>query len=195
MSTEVRPRAGRVAILSVHACTTVRLGLRDSGGMNVYVRHLAQELAGQGIAVDVFTRRHDHHDPKVVEMVPGARLVHIDAGPPDSSKEALPRYLPLFEKELLSFAASQGLRYDAVHSHYWLSGVVGMALARRWGVPHVATFHTLAVVKAMAGVGGHEPARRQRMEERIAATADAVIVSAPLERDLLVGRYGPDEAQ
>ena len=78
---------------------------------------------------------------------------------------------------------------DVVHSHYWLSGVVGMDLARRWGVPHATTFHTLARSKTMASVGEREPVRRHRMESRIAAEADAIIVSAPYERDLLAHHF------
>ena len=122
-------------------------------------------------------------------MAPGARLVHLDAGPPDAPKESLFAYLPLFREGLLRFAADRGLRYDVVHSHYWLSGVVGIDLARQWGVPHATTFHTLARSKTMAGVGEREPARRHRMESRIAAQADAVIVSAPYERDLLARHF------
>ena len=185
MSHEVK----RIAILSVHACPTTQLGLRDSGGMNVYVHHLAEELAAQGLAVDIFTRRHDPDDPEVVEMAPGARLVHLDAGPPEAPKESLFGYLPLFQEGLLRFAADRGLRYDVVHSHYWLSGVVGMEMARRWDVPHATTFHTLARSKTMAGVGEQEPVRRHRMESRIAAEADAIIVSAPYERDLLAHHF------
>ena len=179
----------RIAIISVHACPTTQLGLRDSGGMNVYVHHLAQELSGQGLAVDIFTRRHDSHDPEVVEMAPGVRLVHLDAGPPEAPKESLYDYLPLFRDGLLRFAAHRGLRYDVVHSHYWLSGAVGMELAGLWGVPHATTFHTLAHSKTMAGVGEQEPARRHRMEGRIAAAADAIIVSAPYERELLARHF------
>ena len=185
MSSDVQ----RIAILSVHACPTTQLGLRDSGGMNVYVHHLAQELAAQGLAVDIFTRRHDQDDPEVVEMAPGARLVHLDAGPPEAPKESLFGHLPAFRDGLLRFAADRGLRYDVVHSHYWLSGVVGMDLASRWGVPHATTFHTLARSKTLAGVGEREPVRRHRMESRIAAEADAVIVSAPYERDLLARHF------
>ena len=38
----------RVAMLSVHTCPLAGLGGRDTGGMNVYVRQLARELAPSG---------------------------------------------------------------------------------------------------------------------------------------------------
>jgi len=46
----------RIAMLSVHACPLAKLGGRDSGGMNVYVRELARDLGARGHRVDVFTR-------------------------------------------------------------------------------------------------------------------------------------------
>src|SRR6266568_628630 len=50
----------RVAMLSVHACPMAKLGGRDSGGMNVYIRELARDLARRGIEVDVYTRQREH---------------------------------------------------------------------------------------------------------------------------------------
>ena len=43
-------------MLSVHTCPLATLGGKKTGGMNVYVRDLAQEFERRGIQVDVFTR-------------------------------------------------------------------------------------------------------------------------------------------
>ncbi|MDE3076680.1 MAG: glycosyltransferase family 1 protein, partial [Chloroflexota bacterium] len=56
----------RVAVLSVHTSPLARLGSHDSGGMNVYVRQLSEQLGRMGVAVDVFTRRYDTHSPSVI---------------------------------------------------------------------------------------------------------------------------------
>ena len=37
--------------------------------------------------------------------------------------------------------------YDLIHSHYWLSGLVGIQLAADHGIPLVHTMHTMARVK------------------------------------------------
>ena len=177
-------------MLSLHSCPTARLGERDAGGMNVYVRYVAQELAGQGIEVDVFARRHDPADPPVVEMSPGARLVHIDAGSPEAPKEDLYQYLPEFLHNLQEYVHRQHRLYDVVHSHYWLSGLVGQALSRAWGLPHVTIFHTLARVKQMARADVWEPPSRVEGEEQIATSAEAIVVSHPHEREALVQLYG-----
>jgi hypothetical protein len=37
--------------------------------------------------------------------------------------------------------------FDLIHSHYWLSGLVGGRLKALWHVPHVVMFHTLGEMK------------------------------------------------
>ena len=54
----------RIAMVSVHACPLAKLGGRDSGGMNVYVRELARDLGARGVEVDVFTRWREKDDPR-----------------------------------------------------------------------------------------------------------------------------------
>ena len=179
----------RLAMLSFHGCPVARLGEKDTGGMNVYVLQLAREFARRGISVDVFTRAHDPGDPQVVELEPGARVVHLNAGPYVAAKQNLFNYIPAFLSELSSFQRSEGTRYDLVHSHYWLSGRVGMTLSRMWGVPHVTTFHTLAKTKLRARAGERESARRVAAESLIIRDVDAMIVSTEEEKHDLVRLY------
>ena len=179
----------RIALLTYHSCPTATLGERDAGGMNVYVRYAAAELAQLGARVDIFSRRHDTADPQVEEIAPGARLVHIDAGPPQTTKEELYQFLPDFYHGLQAFAAADGARYDVIHSHYWLSGRVGMALGRRWGIPHAATFHTLAETKRLVMGEGVDVPQRSPAERRIASRSEAVVVSDQHEVEALVSLY------
>ena len=43
-----------------------------------------------------------------------------------------------------------------VHSHYWLSGLVGERLKKTWDVPHVTMFHTLGEIKNRSSLQEHE---------------------------------------
>ena len=157
--------------------------------MSVYIRSLAQGLGRQGIQVDVFSRRHDSTDPFIVEMGEGARLVHVEAGPPEAQKTEIAEYLPTFIENVKSFVAKEGTEYDLVHSHYWLSGPVGIALGEAWDRPHVATFHTLAEVKRQARSGLEDPIERSEIERLVAAKTDAIVVSDGHERDFLARLY------
>lgn len=182
-------RPARVAFISVHGCPVARLGERETGGMNVYLLQVAKALGRQGVAVDVFTRCHDPNDPRIVPLGPGARVIHLKAGPYNEPKEGLYRYLPQFLNNLLSFAQAEGLDYQVVHSHYWLSGWVGLFLSRQWGVPHATTFHTLAEVKQRAQVGNREPQMRAYWEREIMASAGLVLAFSDHERDAMAQWY------
>jgi D-inositol-3-phosphate glycosyltransferase len=186
-----KPR--RIAVLSVHTSPLASPGGRDAGGMNVYVRELSQAMGARGYIVDVFTRRLSADAPDTQPFGPNARVVNIDAGPAGAiEKEALPSHLREFEANLLAFAAREGITYDMVHSHYWMSGEVGTRLAKRWRVPHVAMFHTLGEVKNRARATEHEPASRIAAERAIATSADRVVVASAHEKHLLTALYGAD---
>ena len=179
----------RVAIISVHGCPIARLGSRDTGGMNVYVRQVAQELSARGVYVDIYTRDHEPGDPQVVDLAEKARVIHLKAGSIALQKEDLPGSLPAFVRSLLDYTRQNGLSYDVIHSHYWLSGRVGNVLARHWRVPHVATFHTLAEVKLRARAGEREPEARATGERRVIESADRVVAFSEHERDAIARLY------
>ncbi|MCI0632976.1 MAG: glycosyltransferase, partial [Actinobacteria bacterium] len=181
----VRPaNVERVALVSVHTCPLDQPGLGDSGGMNVYVRSVARRLAEMGVEVDIFTRAAGP-EQHVVDVDPGVRVVHLEAGPDAPvEKEELPRYLTAFLQSMMRFEAEESARlgvasplYDVVHSHYWLSGWIGRLARERWRVPLVHSFHTLGRVKNRALAAGEtpEPPARLSGEQRVVQAADCIL--------------------
>ena len=75
-------------------------------------------------------------------------------------KDELPRFLPEFLGGVLRRAEDEGGGYDLVHTHYWLSGWVGRSAREIWGVPLVASFHTLGKVKNYSSRAVNDPSRR-----------------------------------
>src|SRR5512146_725153 len=139
-----------IAMLSYHTCPLATLGGKDTGGMNVYVRDLTRELGRTGVHVDVFTRSQDEHVPHVLhDLGYGNRVVHVPAGPEHPvSKANLADYVPEFVEGVKAFAAEKGIKYDLIHSHYWMSGLAAMPLSEAWGgLPIVQMFHTLGEMK------------------------------------------------
>ena len=189
----------RIALICFHSSPVGRLGEKNTGGMNVYVRQLARELAAQGNDVDIFTRTHHGDEPRIIPIYPAdsgdtsgadtparrgsARVIHLDAGPAHADKEDLLQYTGEFVDAALAFQRREGVEYALVHSHYWLSGVVGIELGRVWDAPHFATFHTLARTKQRARAGERETLERANAEQRIIDSAKALIVSTYIERD------------
>ena len=142
-------------MLSLHTCPLATLGGKETGGMNVYVHELASELGRQGVGVDVFTRSQDEHEPHVKhDLGNGNRVLHIPAGPEHPLPKAeLYRYVPEFVGGVRLAAAMLDARYDLIHSHYWLSGVVAHELQQHWPVPMVHMAHTLGVMKNRVALG------------------------------------------
>lgn len=180
----------RVATLMVHTSPLDQAGTGDAGGMNIYVCESAQQMAAQGINVDIFTRRANNDHPDIVDLGNGVRVIHLNVGPLDGvTKEKLPTLIPdlsaAFKRALLSE------KYDVIHSHYWISGKVAMPVAAELRIPLVHTMHTMARVKNLNLAEGEspEPMIRVQGESQVVAAADALIANTDAEAASLVSLY------
>jgi D-inositol-3-phosphate glycosyltransferase len=189
--------AGRIGLISVHTCPLAALGGRETGGMNVYVREVARHLGRLGLEVDVFTRSQTPGVPEVVPLGPGARVVHVEAGPqrPVAPVEIVAD-LGAFIDGVESFQRRTSGGYALLHGHYWLSGLAAVELARRFhGIPVVQMFHTLGVVRnAVAdGPAAWVPQVRLDAEAKVAGLADRIVAATPLERAELAWYCGAND--
>ncbi|WP_288027391.1 glycosyltransferase, partial [Arthrobacter sp.] len=188
----------RVAMLSLHTSPLDQPGGGDAGGMNVYVRQLALELAAAGILVDIYTRRTCADQPDTVALAPAVSVHHVTAGPFGKvSKESLPELIPQMADAVSAHIASlaalpsmparqtrgpdaprtpvpEGVPVNVVHSHYWVSGMAGILVARNLDLPLVHTMHTMARVKNLHLAEGDtpEPAGREIGEVQVVEAAD-----------------------
>ena len=167
--------------------------------MNVYVRDLSRELARRGHRVDVYTRSQDSSQPHIDNgLGHGARVIHVPAGPEHPyDKHLVYDHLPEFVDGVLARAEADQVRYDVLHSHYWLSGVVAWELHQRWGTPIVHMFHTLGKMKDTVAQRPEqrETARRIAVETEIMHWADALVAATPAEEDQLARLYGADSSR
>jgi D-inositol-3-phosphate glycosyltransferase len=185
-----------VAMLSYHTCPLAILGGKDTGGMNVYVRDLTQELGREGVHVDVFTRSQDEHVPHVLhDLGFGNRVVHIPAGPETPiQKSDLIKYLPQFVEGIKAFAHEKGLIYDLIHSHYWLSGLAAESLQKDWDVPFVHMYHTLGEMKNRIAKtdAEKEGAYRIQGERQVLVAANRIVAATLAEKAQLEWLYKAD---
>ena len=123
----------RIAMISDHASPLAAVGGIDSGGQNIYVAETARYLAARGYLVDVFTRKDQPELPEVVDWLPGVRVIHVPAGPAAFvRKEDVLPLMPEFAAFVQGFAATQ--RYDLVHAHFFMSGMVALQLKSALGL-------------------------------------------------------------
>jgi D-inositol-3-phosphate glycosyltransferase len=181
----------KIAMIAAHSCPVGELGAKDTGGMSVYIRELARELSKQGHTVDVYTRVHDPADPIIDDLGEGARLIHLKAGQEAKiNKLEVYEYLPEFTRNLENFRENNGLTYDLIFSHYWLSGLVGKKLQQRWHVPHAIMFHTLGAVKNAIGIGESDPVLRIAAEKELIDSCQCVIAATEKGKKELEQYYG-----
>ena len=158
--------------------------------MNVYVRSLSSALARAGVECDVYTRAWRPNLRPVVDVEPGFRVHHVEAGPLEGvRKEEMPEVVGQFTEGVMARVLGEGPP-DLIHANYWLSGVAGHALKHELGLPLVCTFHTLARVKAEAVL--EESDRRARAETDVIGCSDAILASSEHERAQLGRLYGAE---
>ncbi|HUQ00093.1 MAG TPA: glycosyltransferase [Aeromicrobium sp.] len=162
----------RLAMLSAHTSPLEQLGGGDAGGMNVYVLETAASLVRRGIGVDIFTKAAS--EPSTVELESGVRVHSVVPGQLGTS--------------ILHAPAP----FDLIHSHYWLSGQIGLFARERRGIPLVHSMHTMARVKNLNLATGDraEPSTRITAEAEIVRSADRLVANTAQERDELIALYG-----
>ncbi len=186
----------RIGMLSMHTSPVARLGGKETGGMNVYVRELTRALAARGVAVDIFTRASDEQTPFLDTTSVGianARVINIPSGPRTPvSKHELIHYVDGFAQGIADFAAHEKLAYDVWHAHYWLSGVTAQCL-QAYGLraPVVQMFHTLGVMKNRVArrVSETETDARVIAEKDLMQTVARVIASTPRDMEQMIDLY------
>lgn len=158
-----------------------------------FLRGHVAYLEKHGWDVDVFTddvTQNTWYEEKICEK---SRLIHL----PVKEKGYLPRgeiftYLPDFLVMLKKWVEERGLSYSLIHSNHWLSGWIGRQLQQDWSVPHIHIPFSLGIKHAeKQEISRYTPLGRRILEEtKTLASADAVVVSCPEERDVIWRRYG-----
>jgi D-inositol-3-phosphate glycosyltransferase len=186
----------RVAFISEHASPLAPIGGIDSGGQNVYVAHLARQLADLGDQVDIYTRRDDPSLPEELNWLPGIRVIHVPAGPAEPlPKEQLLPHMEAFGAWIRS-RLGRRRSYDLIHAHFFLSGLVAAELKAATGIPFVITFHALGRVRRQfQGASDGFGDERFAIEERVVTEADAIVAECPQDEEDLIRLYNADPAR
>ena len=177
-------------MFSIHSSPIGELGTKNTGGMSVYIRELARELGRRGHRVDIYTRLNGSRRDRVADLSENVRLIHLSAGNNgQAQKLTLYYYLADFLRALEKFKSQQDLRYDLVHSHYWLSGRLGSWVQERWQIPHIVMFHTLGVVKNSVGLAEQEPDLRLATERKLVQSCQRILAPTEVEKQNLMDFY------
>jgi glycosyltransferase involved in cell wall biosynthesis len=184
----------RIAIVSEHASPLALIGSVDSGGQNVYVAHVARQLARIGHQVDVFTRQDSLLMPQVVHWRRNLRVVHVPAGPAEHvPKERLLEHMEAFGDWMGEFFAAEERPYDVVHANFFMSGWACLKARQYADFPLVTTFHALGLVRRRhQGASDGFPDERFEIERRLMRESDRVVAECPQDRLDMLELYDAD---
>jgi glycosyltransferase involved in cell wall biosynthesis len=176
-----------IAVISIHSSPVGKLGTEYTGGMSVYIRELARVLGSRGHRVDIFTRLQDQGVDRKIQLSEKVRLIHLRSGNdgPMSALASYP-YLGDFFREMESFRASEQTHYDLIHSHYWLSGLVGKLLREK---EHLARYYgarpgQVSVVPCGVNLDLFRPMERTTVRRQL-GIQDAVVFPGRVEHEEL----------
>jgi len=175
----------RIAMLSLHTSPMQQPGSGDAGGMNVYIQNLSFALGALGHEVHMITRT--AAESQSLQVGEGVWMHEVQVAANQSlSKEQLPE---IIDPAVLAVSAHlQGLKFDIIHAHYWLSGMAGLELAELWSVPLLVSMHTSASAKEHES-GIPEPGNRKQAEKQLLFQCARIIANTPVEAKQLARFY------
>jgi D-inositol-3-phosphate glycosyltransferase len=182
----------KIALVSEHASPLAAPGSIDCGGQNVYVAHLANQLAQLGYLVDIFTRRDSPSQKPLVMWRPNIRVIHVPVGPAHYvPKEKIMPYMEAFARFVTRFVRRQKTWYDVLHANFFMSGMVAQHVKKALGIPYVMTFHALGRVRRIyQGITDAFPNSRIAIEESLMNDADRIIAECPQDQQDMELLYG-----
>lgn len=182
----------RIAVISYHTCPLSDEKDAEIGGMNTYILELSKALAKKGFYIDIYTRSVDKRSPLIKKISINLRVIHLPAGDfGQIPKKELPQYIPEFTKNLYSFFKKEKLSYDLISAHYYLSGLIGLSIKKKYGWPLTLTFHTLGLMKNLVARNedGKEDLQRVKSELLLIKDADQIIATSESDREYIHTLY------
>lgn len=137
----------RIAMFSIHSDPLSCLGSQQTGGQNLYVRSLAEELSKAGWKIDIFTRWDNPRKKQIVHMTKNSRVIRLKGSRVDYiTKQELIDVLPEIYNNFLVFTNFQN-PYNLFHGHYWDGGWMALKAHLQFKKPLVTNFHSLGMIK------------------------------------------------
>ena len=180
----------RFAVISYHTCPLSDETDAEIGGMNIYVLELSKALAKKGYYLDIFTRSQDEKSPQIVQVSERLRVIHVPAGPQEPlSKKSIEMFIPEFLEFFYTFVEKENISYKIVSCHYYLSGIIGVDIKKKFGIPLVMTFHTLGLMKNLVARSDEERESNERIETELQLVKESNQIIATSQTDAQYVQY------
>jgi len=168
----------KILQISFHTAPFGSAGKYDSGGLNIYVEKISNELSKNNYVTVVTAEKAESFVNDNLEFK------SLNLFDKDLSVEDKEIYLQEFINKLYESVDLES--FDVVHTHYWLSGLVGKEIANKFNKPLVYTSHSLGIF-----LDGYNN-ERVDCEKIIMTSADLITTSSLFEEDMILENYNID---
>ena len=164
--------------ISYHTAPFGNVGQFDSGGLNVYVQQISKHLSQDHNVTVVTAEKAESFKNQNLEF---RSLNLFDADIPTDDKEV---YLIEFNKRLEEVFDLK--KFDIIHSHYWMSGLIAKDISNKFNIPYIFTSHSLGVF-----LEGYNKERAD-CEKIVMSSSQFVTASTNYEQTLISESYQVD---
>jgi glycosyltransferase involved in cell wall biosynthesis len=178
--------SGRISFISLDGDPLDSSGENQPGSQSQYVKELSCYLGALGQDIHVYTRKENDLLPDQEDFSQGARVLRVPIGPGRKVPEKrYVQYLKDIAIWIPTFQIQEGLHYDLVHTHSYLSGPVGIHLKDTWGIPFIHSFYSLRISEDDIP----SSKTRHKIEKMICSQADRIIAMSDQDRIDLIELY------
>ena len=168
----------KILQISFHTAPFGSAGKYDSGGLNIYVEKISDQLSKNNHVTVVTGEKAESFVKNNLEFK------SLNLFDKDLSVEDKEIYLQEFINKLYESVDPES--FDVIHAHYWLSGLVGKEVANKYNKPLVYTSHSLGIF-----LDGYNK-ERVDCEKIIMTSSDIITTSSLFEEDMILKNYNVD---
>ena len=168
----------KILQISFHTAPFGSAGKYDSGGLNIYVEKISDQLSKNNHVTVVTGEKAESFIKSNLEFK------SLNLFDKDLSVEDKEIYLQEFINKLYESVDPES--FDVIHAHYWLSGLVGKEVANKYNKPLVYTSHSLGIF-----LDGYNK-ERVDCEKIIMTSSDVITTSSLFEEDMILKNYNVD---
>ncbi len=165
--------------LAFHTSPFSIVGKNDGGGMSVYVQQISKYLSENHNVTVVTGEKADSFTDKNLEFI------SLDIFESELNVEDKEIYLQEYKNKLVDSLDLN--RFDVIHAHYWLSGLVAKEISNELNIPFIFTSHSLGIF-----FDGYNK-ERVDCEKIVMSSTNLVTASSVFETILIADTYKIDE--
>ena len=171
----------KILQISFHTAPFGNVGKYDSGGLNIYVEKISNELSKNNDVTVVTAEKAESFKQGNLDFQSLNLFVQ------ELSVDDKEIYLQEFKTKLYELIDLES--FDIIHAHYWLSGLVAKQIKEEFNIPIIFTSHSLGIF-----LDGYNK-ERVDCEKIIMNASNVVTASSMYEETMIIENYRIDSSK